>query len=59
MIYPYAYLSTLAVFVLCDMVRLGTMASRPYRPTVGDILLAYVNLPPAIAFYLSESLSAK
>jgi uncharacterized membrane protein len=52
MIYPYAYLSTLAVFLLCDMAWLGTMAGRLYRPTLGDILLAQVNLPPAIAFYL-------
>lgn len=52
MIYPYAYLSTLLVFLLCDMAWLGTMASRLYRPTLGDILLADVNLPPAVAFYL-------
>jgi uncharacterized membrane protein len=28
------------------------MASRLYRPTLGDIMLADVNLPAAIAFYL-------
>ena len=48
----YAYLATLVVFVVCDMAWLGTMASRLYRPTLGDVLLANVNLPPAIAFYL-------
>ncbi len=52
MTYLYAYLSTLVVFLLCDMAWLGTMASRLYRPTLGDILSAEVNLPPAIAFYL-------
>ena len=52
MTYLCAYLSTLVVFLLCDMAWLGTMASRLYRPTLGDILLADVNLPPAIVFYL-------
>ena len=52
MTYLYAYLSTLIVFLLCDMAWLGTMASRLYRPTLGDILSAEVNLPPAIVFYL-------
>ena len=46
------YLATFAVFVLADMVWLGTMASRLYRPTLGDIALFGVNLPPAIAFYI-------
>ena len=41
----------LAVFVAADMVWLGTMASRLYRPTLGDIAVAGVNLPPAIWFY--------
>jgi len=45
------YLATLAVFVLADMVWLGTMASRLYRPTLGDIALSGVNLAPAITFY--------
>lgn len=52
MIYPCAYLSTLVIFLLFDMAWLGTMAGRLYRPTLGDILLAEVNLLPAIAFYL-------
>jgi uncharacterized membrane protein len=52
MIYVTAYLSTLLVFVACDMAWLGTMASRFYRPTLGDIMLAGVNLPAGIAFYL-------
>jgi uncharacterized membrane protein len=52
MVYICAYLSTLAVFLLCDMVWLGTMASRLYRPTLGDIMLGSPNLPAAAAFYL-------
>ena len=52
MIYICAYLSTLAVFLLCDMAWLGTMASRLYRPTLGDIMLDSPNLPAATAFYL-------
>lgn len=41
----------LAVFVAADMVWLGMMASRLYRPTLGDIAISGVNLPPAILFY--------
>jgi uncharacterized membrane protein len=52
MIYFTAYLSTLVVFVLCDMAWLGTMASRLYRPTLRDIMLTDVSLPAGIAFYL-------
>ena len=51
MIYICAYLSTLAVFLLCDMAWLGTMASRLYRPTLGNILLSDANLAAAGAFY--------
>jgi uncharacterized membrane protein len=47
-----AYFTGLVVFVVADMVWLGTMTSRFYRPTLSDILLANVNLPPAVAFYL-------
>ena len=50
-VYVYAYLATLAVFLPSDMVWLGTMASRLYRPTLGNILLSDVNLPAAGAFY--------
>lgn len=52
MIYLYAYLSTLVVFLLCDMAWLGTMANRVYRPTLGDMMLGSPNLPAAAAFYL-------
>ena len=51
MVYLYAYLATLAVFLPCDMVWLGTMASRLYKPTLGNVLLSDANLPAAGAFY--------
>jgi uncharacterized membrane protein len=52
MMYLTAYLATFVAFVACDMVWLGTMASWLYRPTLGDIMLADVNLPAGVAFYL-------
>jgi uncharacterized membrane protein len=42
----------LAIFVAADMVWLGTMAPRFYRPILGDIAISGVNLPPAVLFYL-------
>jgi len=52
MTYGVGYLVALMTFVACDMVWLGMMAPRFYRPTLGDIAISGVNLPPAIAFYL-------
>lgn len=52
MAYVSSYLSALAVFFLADMAWLGTMSSRFYKPTLGDILLANVSITPAIVFYL-------
>ena len=46
------YVITLVTFVAIDLTWLGIMAPRFYKPTLGDIGLAGVNLPPAIAFYL-------
>ncbi|THD42480.1 MAG: DUF2177 family protein [Bradyrhizobium sp.] len=46
------YVATLVALVAADMVWLGTMAERLYRPTLGDILASNVNLPAAIVFYL-------
>lgn len=46
-----SYLVTLATFVAVDMTWLGTMASRFYKPMLGDIAIAGVNLPPAVVFY--------
>jgi uncharacterized membrane protein len=47
-----AYMVSLAAFVIADMIWLGTMTSRFYRPTLSEILSTSINLPPAIAFYL-------
>jgi uncharacterized membrane protein len=47
-----AYFIGLVAFVVADIAWLGTMTSRFYRPTLSDILLVSVNLPPAVAFYL-------
>ena len=52
MTYVAAYVAALLVFFLADMVWLGTMVSRLYRPALGDLLLSGVNMPPAILFYL-------
>jgi uncharacterized membrane protein len=49
--YATGYLAALVTFVAADMVWLGTMAPRFYRPTLGDIAISGVNLPPAILFY--------
>ncbi len=49
--YVAAYLAALAAFVALDMVWLGIMAPRLYRPMLGDMALAAVNLPPAVVFY--------
>jgi uncharacterized membrane protein len=46
------YVTTLVAFFVADMVWLGIMAPRYYRPTMGDIALATVNLPAAAAFYV-------
>ncbi len=48
--YLAGYVATLIVFIVADMAWLGTMVDRVYRPTLGDILLTGVNLPPAIVF---------
>ncbi len=47
-----AYVATLVAFVGVDMVWLGVMVDRVYRPVIGDILAPGVNLPAALAFYL-------
>ena len=52
MTYLIGYISTLLTFVVIDVVWLATMTPRFYRPTLGDILISGVNLPPALIFYL-------
>ena len=47
-----SYFATLVAFVGADMVWLGLMAKRVYRPALGDRVAASVNLPAAIVFYL-------
>jgi uncharacterized membrane protein len=51
MINAISYLVALVTFVAADMVWLGTMTPRLYRPTLGDIAIPGVNLPAAIVFY--------
>ncbi len=51
-LYSFAYVSALAIFTLVDIAWLTAMSSRFYRPILGDILLAGVNLKAALAFYL-------
>ena len=46
------YLVALMIFVASDIVWLGIMAPRFYRPILGDIAISGVNLPPAILFYV-------
>ncbi len=50
--YLAGYAAALVASLAADAVWLGTMAKRIYRPTLGDILIPGVNLPPAIVFYL-------
>lgn len=52
MIYAVAYLAILLPFGALDAIWLSLMGPRLYRPTLGDILLANVNVPAAISFYL-------
>jgi|ERR1700744_1907648 uncharacterized membrane protein len=52
MTYVACYFAALFVFVVLDMAWLAAMAPRLYRPTLDNILIAEVNLPPAIMFYL-------
>jgi len=45
------YFVAAVTFFAVDMVWLGTMASRFYRPILGDMASSSVNFPPALAFY--------
>ena len=51
MTYVTGYVAALLTFFLADMAWLATMAPRFYRPTLGDIAISGVNLPPAMVFY--------
>ncbi|NTE82380.1 DUF2177 family protein [Agrobacterium tumefaciens] len=50
--YVAAYLFTLVAFLVIDFIWLGTMASRLYRPAIGDLLAENFRLAPAVVFYL-------
>ena len=52
MLYAVAYFAILLPFGLLDAAWLSLMGPRLYRPTLGDILLANVNIEPAVLFYL-------
>ncbi len=47
-----SYFGALVAFVAFDMVWLAVMVERIYRPAVGPLMSATVNLPAAIIFYL-------
>jgi uncharacterized membrane protein len=51
MVYGATYITTLILFLFVDMIWLGTMTERFYRPILGDILVDDVRMAPAIAFY--------
>ena len=50
--YFAAYLFTLVAFLVIDFIWLSTMASRLYRPAIGDLLAENFRLAPAVVFYL-------
>jgi len=52
MSYAISYLAALVAFVAVDLAWLSAMTPRIYRPTLGNLLLSGVNLPPAVAFYV-------
>jgi uncharacterized membrane protein len=47
-----AYVTVATSFAAIDMVWLGIMAERLYRPTLGEILRPEPDLLPAVFFYL-------
>lgn len=51
MTYVIGYFAVLVPFAAVDAVWLSLMASRLYRPTLGDILLTDLRVGPALAFY--------
>jgi uncharacterized membrane protein len=52
MTYLASYAAALVAFVISDMIWLGTMVGRFYRPILEEVLLPTVNLSAAIVFYL-------
>lgn len=52
MIYAVAYIAALIVFGILDAIWLSTMASRLYRPALGETMLDKLRVAPALVFYL-------
>ena len=50
--YLFTYLAVAIAFVAIDMIWLGTMAERLYRPVLGEMLRLQPNLAAAAVFYL-------
>ena len=50
--YAIAYVATLVVFLAVDAVWLTIMATRLYKPTLGDILMPSFLVAPAALFYI-------
>ena len=50
--YLVAYVATLTAFLAIDAVWISVMASRLYRPTLGDIMLPKFSAGPAAIFYV-------
>ncbi len=46
-----SYAAALVAFIAADMIWLGVMVPRFYKPLLGDVLAPGVNLPAAGAFY--------
>lgn len=49
--YIVSYVAALIVFGILDAIWLTTMASRLYRPALGNILLDKLRFAPALVFY--------
>ena len=52
MTYAVAYVSVLVIFAVVDLAWLTSMSGKFYRPILGDVLVAEVNLKAATVFYL-------
>ena len=50
--YVIAYVATLVIFLAVDAVWLTIMATRLYKPTLGDVLLPNFLVAPAALFYI-------
>ncbi|MCH9806756.1 MAG: DUF2177 family protein [Alphaproteobacteria bacterium] len=53
MAYLIAYLTILLVFGVIDAIWLSQMATRLYKPILGDMLVDNIRIMPAVIFYLA------